>query len=93
MNEAVFTIQSLADFLQIDEKTVYRMAQSGELPGFKVRRQWRFKRMDIDVWIESQKHSVATLPSETRTLDGNEQHEMLPFQQRTARAYVKNQGP
>ena len=60
MNEAVFTIQSLAGFLQIDEKTVYRMAQSGELPGFKVRRQWRFKREDIDGWIAENETAVKT---------------------------------
>jgi excisionase family DNA binding protein len=57
MHEALFTIQSLADFLQIDQKTVYRMAQAGELPGFKVRHQWRFKRTDIDLWIESCKRT------------------------------------
>jgi excisionase family DNA binding protein len=45
MHEADLTIQSFADFLQIEEKTVYRMAQGGELPGFKVRRQWRFEQV------------------------------------------------
>jgi excisionase family DNA binding protein len=59
MAEEILTIQGLADYLQIDEKTAYRMAQGGELPGFKVRRQWRFKRADIDVWIDSRKKNVA----------------------------------
>lgn len=59
MGEEILTIQGLADYLQIDEKTAYRMAQGGELPGFKVRRQWRFKRADIDLWIESRKRTVA----------------------------------
>jgi hypothetical protein len=35
------------------------MAQAGELPGFKFRRQWRFKRVDIDLWIESRKKTTA----------------------------------
>jgi len=38
VDEAILTIQGLADYFQIDEKTVYRMAQAGELPAFKVRR-------------------------------------------------------
>lgn len=59
MGEEILTIQGLADYLQIDEKTAYRMAQGGELPGFKVRRQWRFKRADIDLWIESRKRTLA----------------------------------
>jgi excisionase family DNA binding protein len=44
VDEAILTIRGLADYLRIDEKTVYRTAQAGELPGFKVRRQWRFRR-------------------------------------------------
>jgi excisionase family DNA binding protein len=68
VDEAILTIQCLADYLQIDEKTVYRMAQAGELPGFKVRRQWRFKRVDIDLWIESRKKTTAaTAPNDAPT--------------------------
>jgi hypothetical protein len=44
MHKADPTIQSFAGFLQIEEKTVFRMAQGGELPGLKVRRQWRFEQ-------------------------------------------------
>ena len=36
-------------------RSVYTMAQKAELPAFKVRGQWRFKRVDIDHWIEAQK--------------------------------------
>lgn len=50
----ILTIREVADLLKIGEKTAYTMAQSGELPGFKVRGQWRFRRSDIDVWIRSQ---------------------------------------
>jgi excisionase family DNA binding protein len=44
--------------LKVGEKTVYSMAQAGELPAFKVRGQWRFARKDIDAWIEQQKHTT-----------------------------------
>ena len=40
------------------EKTIYSMAQGGELPAFKVRGQWRFSRKDLDAWMEQQKHST-----------------------------------
>jgi excisionase family DNA binding protein len=33
--------------------TVYTMAQQGELPAFKVRGQWRFRRTDLDAWIDA----------------------------------------
>lgn len=51
MDDEILTIHELAALLKIGEKTAYTMAQSGELPGFKVRDQWRFRRADIDAWI------------------------------------------
>ncbi len=52
MEDAILTIRELATLLKIGEKTAYTMAQNGELPGFKVRDQWRFRRADIDAWID-----------------------------------------
>lgn len=60
-NEEVFKIKDVAALLKVGEKTVYSMAQSGELPAFKVRGQWRFSRKDIDEWIEQQKTSSQDL--------------------------------
>lgn len=56
--EEVFTVKEVATLLKVGEKTVYSMAQTGELPAFKVRGQWRFSRKDIDAWIEQQKHTT-----------------------------------
>lgn len=53
------TVREVANYLNVDEKTVYRLAQKGELPGFKVAGTWRFKREDIDRWIEEQKQAAA----------------------------------
>ena len=56
--DEVLTIKEVAALLKIAEKTAYIMAQRGELPGFKVGGQWRFKRADIDDWIEERKRSA-----------------------------------
>ena len=48
------TIREVAALLKIGEKTAYTMAQSGGLPGFKVRGQWRFRRTEQDRWIDVQ---------------------------------------
>lgn len=56
MDDEILTIRELAALLKIGEKTAYTMAQRGELPGFKVRDQWRFRRADIDTWIDKQVH-------------------------------------
>jgi excisionase family DNA binding protein len=52
--DEILTIREVAALLKIGEKTTYTMAQSGQLPGFKVRGQWRFRRADIDQWIARQ---------------------------------------
>jgi excisionase family DNA binding protein len=44
----------VAEYLSVAERTVYRMAERGELPAFKVGDAWRFRREDIDAWIENQ---------------------------------------
>lgn len=55
MPDEILTLPEVAQLLKVAEKTVYTMAQKGELPAFKVRGQWRFKRADLDQWIEQQK--------------------------------------
>ena len=58
MTDPILTLPEVAVLLKVAEKTVYTMARSGQIPAFKVRGQWRFKRDDIDRWIDEQKASV-----------------------------------
>ncbi|MBI3184678.1 MAG: helix-turn-helix domain-containing protein [Myxococcales bacterium] len=70
MTSPSMTVHDVARYLNVDEKTVYRLAQRGELPGFKVAGTWRFKKDDIDAWIERRKLATrdergAAAPTET----------------------------
>lgn len=49
----VLTIEELADYLKISKSTLYKLAQSGVLPGIKVGRHWRFHREAVDEWLKS----------------------------------------
>lgn len=49
------TVREVAAFLNVDEKTIYRLAQKEGLPGFKVAGAWRFQRADIQRWIDARK--------------------------------------
>ncbi|MCG7570770.1 helix-turn-helix domain-containing protein [Pseudoalteromonas sp. CNC9-20] len=55
MSDEILTLKEVADYLKLAEKTAYRLAAEGKLPGFKVGGSWRFKREDILQWIEEQK--------------------------------------
>ena len=63
--DEILTISDLASYLKVTEKTLYSLAQKGDLPGFKVGGQWRFRRAAIDSWIEVKTNSVGTQPPET----------------------------
>lgn len=58
--EKALTVKQVAELLNVNERTIYRMAVSGKLPGFKVADSWRFLPNDIQEWIDEQKaQSVA----------------------------------
>ena len=57
MDDQILTLKEVAAYLKLAEKTAYRLASEGKLPGFKVGGAWRFKRDDLEKWIESQKHA------------------------------------
>ncbi len=48
------TLKEVAELLRIAEKTAYTLAQTGDLPAFKVGGQWRLRRTDLDAWIDRQ---------------------------------------
>lgn len=41
------SLRKAADLLDVSLSTVKTMVSAGELPAFKVRRQWRVKRVDL----------------------------------------------
>ena len=53
-NDEIFTIKEVAAYLKLAEKTAYRLASEGKLPGFKVGGSWRFRKSEIDRWIVEQ---------------------------------------
>jgi len=55
MVDQILTLKEVAAYLKLAEKTAYRLASEGKLPGFKVGGSWRFKRDDLEAWIEEQK--------------------------------------
>ena len=56
MDTDIMTIREVAEYLKLKEKTTYRLVSERELPGFKVGGSWRFKRQDLEKWIEKQKN-------------------------------------
>ena len=54
MQTDIMTIREVAGYLKLIEKTAYRLAAEGKIPGFKVGGSWRFRRREIEAWIDEQ---------------------------------------
>lgn len=54
MNDEILTLKEVAEYLKLAEKTAYRLAAEGKLPGFKVGGSWRFRRKELENWIAQQ---------------------------------------
>jgi excisionase family DNA binding protein len=53
----IMTVQEVAEYLRLAEATIYKLAQSGEIPAVKLGRTWRFKKELIDEWFRQQASS------------------------------------
>ena len=51
MPEQLLTLEQVAEYLNVDKFTVYRLLNDRDLPAFKVGNQWRFKRKLIENWL------------------------------------------
>ena len=59
-------------YLQVNLRTVYRLIDAGQLPAVRVGRQWRFRRRDIDAWLDSQRARPGVAEAvPTRPVDGS----------------------
>ena len=58
MDKEVLTVKQVAEFLQMDERTIYKLAKQGDIPSFKVSNQWQFLKKDIESWVEQKKSEV-----------------------------------
>lgn len=50
-DDEILTLDEVAAYLKAGKRTVYRLAQKGEIPAFKLGGTWRFRRSELDRWI------------------------------------------
>src|ERR1700704_6153448 len=55
IDETFLTTEEVLEYLQVNLRTVYRLIKAGKIPAVRVGRQWRFRKRDIDAWLDSQR--------------------------------------
>ena len=58
-DEVFLTTEEVLEYLQVNLRTVYRLIKAGKIPAVRVGRQWRFRKRDIDAWLDSQRSGVS----------------------------------
>lgn len=58
MSDEILTLKEVAKYLKLAEKTAYRLAAEGKLPGFKVGGSWRFRRDELEKFTKAEAVNV-----------------------------------
>ena len=64
IDDDILTIEEVAKYLRVAERTIYDWAQKGEIPAGKIGTVWRFKKSEIERWV-NQRLSLNSLMSHT----------------------------
>ena len=68
MEDTILTIEEVANYLRVSERTVYDWAQKGEIPSGKIGTVWRFKKSEIERWVNERLTSSPAAPSDLSSL-------------------------
>jgi excisionase family DNA binding protein len=61
-DDTFLTTEEVIDYLQVNLRTVYRLIKAGKIPAVRVGRQWRFRKGDLDAWLETERRGVRPSP-------------------------------
>ncbi len=66
VDDTFLTTEEVLEYLQVNLRTVYRLIKAGRIPAVRVGRQWRFRKGDLDAWLDNQRRggrSPASAPA------------------------------
>lgn len=55
MEKDFLTVRELSDYLNLKRSTLYSLAESGQIPHYRIGRLLRFRKEEIDSWLEGQR--------------------------------------
>ena len=67
IDETFLTTSEVLEYLQVNLRTVYRLIKAGKIPAVRVGRQWRFRKSDIDAWLERERSGSIRPPATPAT--------------------------
>jgi excisionase family DNA binding protein len=71
LNPELMTLSEVAEYLRMSRTTVYRLVQSGKIPGVKIASQWRFRKQTLERWMDAQLEGEPADPPTELPVDSN----------------------
>ncbi len=65
-NENLLTIDTLSKYLNIKPKTLYAKVESRDIPHYRIGRLIRFKKGEVDAWLEENRERKNGIPDGMR---------------------------
>ncbi len=53
--QEILTVKEATNYLKVSRRTLYRLLKARKIPALRLGRQWRFRRKDLDGWLENKK--------------------------------------
>jgi excisionase family DNA binding protein len=72
-DDVFLTTEEVLDYLHVNLRTVYRLIKAGKIPAVRVGRQWRFRKVDLDIWLQGQR----TIPEGVGASGGDARNRVL----------------
>jgi excisionase family DNA binding protein len=82
IDETFLTTEEVLQYLQVNLRTIYRLIKAGKIPAVRVGRQWRFRKSDIDAWLDSQHSAGSPRQAPARTAELHAAAEPRPSTER-----------
>ena len=76
-DDTFLTTEEVIDYLQVNLRTVYRLIKAGKIPAVRVGRQWRFRKGDLDAWLETERRGVRQSPAPSQGAPRTTAHRVL----------------
>src|SRR5512132_1489091 len=77
IDETFLTTEEVLEYLQVNLRTVYRLIKAGRIPAVRVGRQWRFRKGDLDAWLETQRRGTRVAEAPTARAPHAHAHRVL----------------
>ena len=68
LSSGYMNVKEVSEYLEIKVSTTYTMVEEKKIPHYRIGRQIRFKRSDVDQWMEEQKQEVVDVKAEAKKI-------------------------